>query len=72
MLLPVLGLALALALTGHLVAGVALFVLALAARSLVRASAPGFVLARALQSEAFYRDALGAGVLRLTEAPRDD
>lgn len=64
-LLPVLGIAVALALVFSLLAGGALFLAALVARHLVRATSQGFVLARALDSEPFYRDALAAGVLRL-------
>jgi len=66
-LLPVLGLSVAIALLGHYIAGGALFVVALAARYLVRATAEGFVLQRALHDERFYRDALEARVLRLEE-----
>lgn|GEM_PF-2139806 len=67
-LLPVLGIAVALALASSLLAGGALFLAALVARHLVRATSQGFVLARALESEPFYRDALAAGVLRVEEA----
>jgi hypothetical protein len=67
-LLPVLGIAVALALALSLLAGAALFIAALAARQFVRATSQGFVLARALDSEPFYRDALAAGVLRVEES----
>ena len=66
-LLPVLGLSVAIALLGHYIAGGALFVAALAARYLVRATAEGFVLQRGLHDERLYRDALQAGVLRVEE-----
>jgi len=66
-LLPVLGLSVAIALLGYFVAGAALFLLALAARYLVRATAQGFVLQHALQDERFYVDALEARVLRIEE-----
>ena len=65
MLLPVLGIAVALALAGHWIAGAAIFLAALAFRAAVRASGPGFVLSRALDDPGFYRDALAAGVLIL-------
>ena len=55
-LLPVMGLGVALALTGYLVTGVALFLGALGVRVLVRASSQGFVLSRALQDAAFYEE----------------
>lgn len=67
-MLPLLGIAVALALTGALLAGAAIFLGALLLRHLVRASSQGFVLARALDSEAFYREALAAGVLRVEDA----
>jgi hypothetical protein len=61
--LPLLGLAVALALTGRLFAGIALFLLVLAFRYGIRASSQGFVLSRALQNPAFYEEVVGAGVL---------
>jgi hypothetical protein len=64
-LLPLLGLAVALALTGRLFAGIALFLLVLALRYGIRASSQGFVLSRALQSPAFYQEALAAGILQV-------
>lgn len=62
-LLPLLGLAVALALTGRLFAGIALFLLVLAFRYGIRASSQGFVLSRALQNPTFYEEVVGAGVL---------
>ena len=64
-LLPVLGIAVALALAGNWIAGAASFLAALGLRAAVRASGPGFVLSRSLEDPAFYRDALAAGVLVL-------
>jgi hypothetical protein len=64
-LLPLVGLAVALALTGRLFAGIALFLLVLALRYGIRASSQGFVLSRALQSPAFYQEALAAGILQV-------
>ena len=64
-LLPLLGLAVALALTGRLFAGIVLFLLVLAFRYAVRASSQGFVLSRALQNPAFYQEALAAGILQV-------
>jgi hypothetical protein len=61
--LPLLGLAVALALTGRLFAGIVLFLLVLAFRYGIRASSQGFVLSRALQNPAFYEEVVGAGVL---------
>lgn len=64
-LLPLLGLAVALALTGRLFAGIALFLFVLAFRYAVRASSQGFVLSRALRNPAFYQEALAAGILQV-------
>lgn len=66
-LLPLLGLAVALALTGRLFLGVGLFLLVLAFRYAVRASSQGFVLARALQDPAFYEEARSSGVLSIRQ-----
>ena len=62
-LLPLLGLAVALALTGRLFGGIAVFLLVLALRYAIRASSQGFVLSRALQNQNFYEEVVGAGVL---------
>jgi hypothetical protein len=62
-LLPVLGLGVALALTGYLITGVVLFVAALAFRFAVRRSSPGFILRRCLEDPAYYQQALAAGLL---------
>jgi predicted membrane-bound spermidine synthase len=62
-LLPILGLGVALALVGYLYAGGATFVAALALRHAVRRSASGFVLQRALKDEAFYAQARAAGLI---------
>ena len=63
LLLPLLGLAVVLALTGALALGAGLFLLVLALRYAVRASGQGLVLSRALHSPAFYEEALAAGIL---------
>ena len=62
-LLPVFGIAVALALMGHIVAGMLLFIATLAFRYFVRASARGFVLTRALEDAAFYQQAVTSGIL---------
>lgn len=64
-LLPVFGLAVALALLGHIVIGGLVFVVTLALRQAVRASGKGFVLSRALADAEFYRAVCAAGVLRV-------
>jgi hypothetical protein len=62
-LLPLLGLAVALALTGRLFLGIVLFLLVLVFRFAIRASSQGFVLSRALQNRTFYEEVTRAGVL---------
>jgi hypothetical protein len=62
-LLPVFGVAVAMALTGYLVAGALLFLAALAFRYAVRRSSAGFVLRHSLEDSAFYEQAVAAGIL---------
>lgn len=64
-LLPLLGIAVALALLGRYVLGGLVFAAALALRYAVRRTAPGFVLQRALEDERFYAEALAAGLLQI-------
>jgi hypothetical protein len=68
-LLPVLGLGVALALVGYLVAGTLVFLGALLLRYLVRRSSDGFLLWRALQDAEFYAQVVAAGVLKVEPAP---
>lgn len=63
-LLPVLGLAVALALTGAWVWGAIVFIAAIAFRFAVRASGQGFVLARSLGDANFYEEMVKAEILR--------
>jgi hypothetical protein len=67
-LLPVLGLGVALALTGHLFAGATVFLAALGLRFLVRSSSQGFVLTRALRDPVFYEEMRSRNILRAGEA----
>ena len=64
-LLPLLGIAVALALVGHWISGALVFLAAIGLRFAVRRTAPGFILQRALADEDFYAAAVGAGLLRL-------
>lgn len=64
-LLPLLGLAVALALVGHYFVGGALFAASLVLRTAVRRSAGGYVLQRALADERFCAEALAAGLIRV-------
>ena len=63
-LLPVFGVAVAIALAGYLIAGVLVFVAALVFRFAVRRTSAGFVLRRALEDPGFYEYAQRAGLLR--------
>lgn len=63
-LLPVMGLGVALAIVGHWIVGGLVFLAALALRYAVRRSAGGFVLQRALADERFYAEAVQAGLIR--------
>lgn len=64
-LLPLLGLGVALALTGYLFTGIAVFLGALGVRFLVRASSQGFVLSRSLADPAFYDEMIRRQILLL-------
>lgn len=66
-LLPIFGIAVAVALMGYFLAGAALFLAAVAFRFFVRRSAAGFVLKRSLEDQAFYRHVVSAGVLGILD-----
>jgi hypothetical protein len=63
-LLPVMGAGVALALVGRYFIGAAVFLTALVLRFVVRRSAGGFVLQRALADERFYGEAVAAGLIQ--------
>jgi hypothetical protein len=63
--LPVLGLGVALALVGYLVTGTIIFLTAVLLRFLVKRSSDGFLLWRALRDAEFYRLVLAAEVLKV-------
>jgi hypothetical protein len=65
-MLPILGLGVALALVGYAISGIAVFLVALLVRYLVRRSSNGFLLWRALHDAEFYRQVVAARVLILT------
>ena len=67
-LLPLLGLGVALALVGYLFTGIAVFVAAIALRFVVRASSQGFVLSRALQDPAFYEQVRSRNILLVKQS----
>ena len=64
-LLPMLGLGVALALVGYIVVGTLIFLGALLLRFIVRRSSGGFIVWRALQNAEFYRQVTAAKVLSI-------
>lgn len=66
-LLPLLGLGVALALVGYIITGTIVFLAALLLRFLVRRSSDGFLLWRALQDAGFYEQVRAAQVLTIEE-----
>ena len=64
-LLPVLGLGVALALVGYIVTGTLIFLGALLLRFVVRRSSGGFIVWHALQNAEFYRQVTAANVLSI-------
>jgi hypothetical protein len=64
-LLPVLGMGVALALVGYIVTGTLIFLAALLVRFFVRRSSGGFIVWRALQDAEFYRQVTEASVLSI-------
>jgi hypothetical protein len=67
-LLPVMGLGVALAIVGYFVTGALIFLAALLVRFLVKRSSEGFLLWRALRDAEFYRQVVAAQVLRVDPA----
>ena len=67
-LLPLLGLGVAVALVGHFIIGALIFVSALLLRFLVKRSSGGFLVWRALQDPGFYRQALEAQLLVIEDS----
>jgi len=70
-LLPVLGLGVALALLGYIVTGTLIFLGALLLRLVVRRSSGGFILWRALRDADFYRQVKAARVLSIEGSDPD-
>ena len=63
-LLPIMGLGVALAIVGHYIIGGLIFIAALLLRFLVRRSSDGFLVYRALRDPGFYAEVYAAGVLK--------
>lgn len=64
-LLPIMGLGVALAIVGHYIIGAVIFIAALLLRFWVRRSSDGFLLYRALRDPDFYREVYAAQVLKV-------
>ena len=65
-MMPVLGIGIALALVGWIFSGFAIIALGIIAPQLIKRSAPHFLLAQALESAAVYEEVTQSGVLRVT------
>jgi len=65
-MMPVLGIGIALALTGWIWTGVTVLVLGIITPRLIKRSAPHFVLTQALEDERIYRDVTQSNILRIT------
>jgi hypothetical protein len=66
-LLPILGLGVALAMVGYFITGTVIFLAALLLRFLVKRSSEGFLLWRALRDAEFYSQVRAAQVLLIEE-----
>ncbi len=64
-MLPVLGIGIALALTGSVWTGLAVIALGIVLPRLIKRSAPRFLLTQALQDEKIYRDLIAAAALEI-------
>lgn len=67
-MLPVLGIGVALALTGWIWIGLAVIGIGTIAPILVKRSAPHFIITHALEDAKFYEDARANGVLEVTDS----
>ena len=66
-MMPVLGIGVALALVGWIFSGFAIIALGIIAPQLIKRSAPHFLLTQALDSAAVYEEVTRSGVLRITQ-----
>lgn len=65
-MMPVLGIGVALALVGWIFSGFAIIALGIIAPQLIKRSAPHFLLTQALENAAVYEEVARSGVLRIT------
>ena len=66
-MMPVLGIGVALALAGWIVSGFAIISLGIIAPQLIKRSASHFLLTHALENAAIYEEVTRSGVLRITQ-----
>jgi hypothetical protein len=71
-MMPVLGIGVALALVGWIFSGFAIIALGIIAPQLIKRSAPHFLLTQALDSAAVYEEVTRSGVLRVTPVHASD
>lgn len=65
-MMPVIGIGIALALTGWIWAGITVLALGIIVPRLIKRSAPHFVLTQALEDERIYREVMQSDILRIT------
>lgn len=65
-MMPVIGIGIALALTGWIWTGIAIAAFGIIAPRLIKRSAPHFILTQALEDEKIYREVTQAEILRIT------
>ena len=65
-MMPVLGIGIALALVGWFFTGLGVIALGIIAPRLIKRSAPHFILTQALQDPALYEEATKSGLIRVT------
>lgn len=68
-MMPVLGLGVALALTGWIWSGLAILAIGFIVPRMLKRGAPHFILTQALQEEQFYQEVTGADILRVSPLP---
>jgi len=71
-MMPVLGIGVALALVGWVFSGFAIIALGIIAPQLIKRSAPHFLLTQALENAAVYEEVTRSGVLRVTPTRSSD
>jgi hypothetical protein len=68
-MMPVLGVGVALAMTGWIWSGLSIVGIGIIVPRLLKRSAPHFILTQALQEESFYQEVTSANILRVLPRP---